>query len=105
MGGLLVHWLPSVLVLTLPPSDTAYSFILDLDGYPSQMIAIALAGGLIWLRFKRPDLSRPYKAWIPGVVLRIVLALVLLAAPFFPSATAPGNGMFHAMYAVVGTGV
>jgi amino acid transporter len=106
MGGLIVHYIPSVLVIALPPSDKVYSFILDVSEYPAQFIAVALSVGLIWLRFKRPDLSRPYRAWIPGVFIRIVLSLILLASPFFPGSTPPDqSGMFHATYALVGIGV
>jgi len=86
----------------LPPSQEVYSFILEVEGYPAQIIALALAGGLLWLRFRRPDLKRPFKAWHIAIILRIVLALALLAAPFFPPAEKPKSGLFYATYAVVG---
>jgi amino acid transporter len=106
MGGLMVHYIPSLLVITLPPGDV-YSFILEVEGYPGQFLALAISIGLIWLRYKQPDLKRPFKAWIPAVVLRIFLSLALLAAPFFPSQKKEKNpeGMWYAMYAVVGMGM
>ncbi|KAK2043885.1 methionine permease [Colletotrichum somersetense] len=103
LGGLLVHYIPSFLVITLPPSAEVYSFILEVEGYPGQFLALAVGAGLLWLRVKRPDLKRPFKAWIPAVVLRVGLSLALLTAPFFPPSTKPSNGMFYATYAVVGT--
>ncbi|KAK2051021.1 methionine permease [Colletotrichum caudatum] len=103
LGGLLVHYIPSFLVITLPPSAEVYSFILEVEGYPGQFLGLAVGAGLLWLRVKRPDIKRPFKAWIPAVVLRVGLSLALLTAPFFPPSTKPSNGMFYATYAVVGT--
>ncbi len=61
-----MHYIPSFLVITLPPSQEIYSFILEVEGYPGQVTAIAVASGLIWLRFKRPDLKRPFLSLDPG---------------------------------------
>ncbi|SMQ54061.1 unnamed protein product [Zymoseptoria tritici ST99CH_3D7] len=104
LGGLLVHYIPSVLVLAIPTGDV-YSFILEVEGYPAQISALAVSFGLIWLRFRRPDLQRPYKAWIPGVVIRMGVSVALLVAPFFPS-PAQKSGVFGAAaYALVGIAV
>lgn len=102
MGGLLVHYVPSVLVLTVPSGDV-YSFILEVEGYAGQVIVFALAFGLIWLRVKRKDLHRPYKAWIPGVLVQMGVAVALLLAPFFPSKAQKEKGVLGgAAYALVG---
>ncbi|SPO00357.1 related to high affinity methionine permease [Cephalotrichum gorgonifer] len=95
LGGLLLHFIPSFLVIVVPPSSDVYSFILSVEGYPGQFISVAIGGGLIWLRFKRPDLQRPFKAWIPAVLVTLGLSSSLIVAPFF----APGG--FPA-YAIVG---
>ncbi|KAI0847679.1 amino acid transporter [Daldinia vernicosa] len=105
LGGLIVHWIPSVLVIILPPSSEVYSFILEVEGYPGQVFALATSIGLIWLRYKRPDLKRPFKAWIPAVIFRIVLCFSLLAAPFFPPSHPKPGGLFYATYAIVGVGI
>lgn len=105
MGGLLVHYIPSVLVIVLPPTNEVYSFILEVEGYPGQIYALAVAVGLIWLRYKRPDLKRPFKAWMPAVVFRALLCLVLLAAPFFPPSDPDPDGLWYATYAIVGVSV
>lgn len=83
MGALIVHFIPSFLVITIP-SGHIYSLILDIEGFPAQFFAIAIASGLIWLRFKRPDLHRPYKAWLSVVCVRIALSAALIVAPFVP---------------------
>lgn len=102
IGGFIVHFIPSALVILLPPSGTIYSFILEVEGYPSQFYTLALAIGLLWLRVKRPDLKRPFKAWLAAPLIRIVLAIALISAPFFPPAKKPDHGLFYATYAVVG---
>ncbi|KAE9972709.1 hypothetical protein EG328_004850 [Venturia inaequalis] len=105
MGGLIVHYIPSILVIVLPPSKEVYSFILEVEGYPAQFFALALSVGLIWLRYTRPDLERPYKAWIPAVLVRITMSLLLLAAPFVPPPASERHGIWYATYAVVGSSV
>ncbi|KAI4864402.1 amino acid permease-domain-containing protein [Hypoxylon rubiginosum] len=105
LGGLIVHYIPSVLVIVLPPSGEVYSFILEVEGYPGQVFALATSIGLIWLRYKRPDLNRPFKAWIPAVIFRTLLCFCLLAAPFFPPSHPKPGGLFYATYAIVGVGI
>ncbi|KAF1848187.1 uncharacterized protein K460DRAFT_333958 [Cucurbitaria berberidis CBS 394.84] len=106
LGGLIVHYIPSLLVIALPPSSEVYSFILEVEGYPGQVFALATSAGLLWLRYKRPDLKRPFRAWRAAVVLRVVLSVSLLAAPFFPPKGGRKKGeLWYATYAVVGISV
>lgn len=103
LGGLVLHALPSLAVILLSPSADVYSFILDVEGYPVQLILLAVAAGLLRLRKERPDLPRPFRAWLPAVWVRVAVCLVLLAAPFFPPAGGQGDVSFwYATYAVVG---
>ncbi|KAI1611493.1 LAT family L-amino acid transporter [Exophiala viscosa] len=106
MGGLIVHYVPSVLVIVLPPSTTVYSFIADVEGYAGQFFALAVAAGLIILRYKKPDLHRPFRAWIPAVWLRISLCFFLIAAPLFPPKKGTSDvNFFYATYALVGISI
>jgi amino acid transporter len=103
MGGLIVHYIPSLLVIALPPSRETYSFILDVEGYPAQFFGLAISIGLLWLRRTRPDLKRPYRAWLSAVWVRIALSIALITAPFFPEKNpSKAGGLWHATYAVVG---
>ncbi|KAK4618239.1 High-affinity methionine permease [Fulvia fulva] len=105
LGGLIIHWIPSALVLTIPSGDV-YSFILEVEGCPGQIVALATAIGRIWLRFNRPDLHRPYKAWIPGVLVRSCIAVALLLAPFFPSEIQKAKGLIGGTaYALAGIAI
>jgi tryptophan-rich sensory protein len=76
------------------------------EGYAAQYFALAISAGIIWLRLRRPELHRPFKARLPAVWLRIALCLALIAVPLFK----PGDGtqdvsFFHAIYALVGIGM
>lgn len=100
-----MHYIPTVLVIVLPPSEEVYSFILEIEGYPGQIFAFLTSFGILWLRYKRPDLKRPFRAWITAVVFRMMLSIVLLAAPFFPPTKPKDGGLWYATYAIVGVGV
>lgn len=103
LWGLIIHYIPSVLVLVLPSQGAVYNFILDVEGYPGQIFGLAVAAGLILLRRRRPDLKRPFKAWLPAVWLKIATSIALLAAPFFPPPDWKGDvDFFYATYAIVG---
>ncbi|KAI4142938.1 MAG: hypothetical protein LQ340_007154 [Diploschistes diacapsis] len=47
LGGLLVQYILSLLVILLPPSNDIYSLILDVAQYPRQFYALALCFGLL----------------------------------------------------------
>ncbi|ESZ90873.1 methionine permease [Sclerotinia borealis F-4128] len=106
LGGLIVHYIPSFLVIAIPPRGDVYNFILDVEGYPGQFAALAISLGLIYLRYTRPDLKRPFKAWLPAVWIRITVCLALIAGPFFkPKKGDADVGFWYATYAVVGVGI
>ncbi|KAG6999275.1 hypothetical protein G7Y79_00036g072310 [Physcia stellaris] len=106
LGGLIVHYIPSLLVITLPPQKDVYSFILDVEGYPGQFFSMAICLGTLWLRTSRPDLKRPFKAWTAAIYLRIALSACLIVAPFIPPRNGHADvGFWYATYAVVGGGI
>ncbi|KAI9642721.1 hypothetical protein NHQ30_008452 [Ciborinia camelliae] len=106
LGGLIVHYIPSFLVIAIPPRGDVYNFILDVEGYPGQFAALAISFGLVYLRYTRPDLKRPFKAWLPAVWIRIAVCLALIAGPFFPPKKGGADvGFWYATYAVVGVGI
>ncbi|KAK4195025.1 putative low-affinity methionine permease [Triangularia verruculosa] len=105
LGALIVHYVPSVAVICVPATNI-YSFILDVEGYPGQFFVLATSLGLIWLRKTRPDLHRPYKAFLPVVWARIGLSLAMIGAPFIPkSGESHGDHLFRVSYALVGMSV
>jgi len=87
--GLIIHLIPSVIIILGPPPSVAYPFILDVEGYPQQIINFFIVCGLFWLRWKKPNANRPFKIWLPLAVFFLVAAIFLVVAPFLP----PANGM------------
>lgn len=101
-----MHYVPSILVITLPPQGDVYSFILDVEGYPGTIFGLAITIGLLLLRYREPTLFRPFKVWLPAVWVRIVVSVALIIAPFIPPPDYKGDvNFFYATYAIVGTGV
>jgi amino acid transporter len=69
------------------------------------MTSLAIGIGLLWLRKRRPDLRRPFRAWKAAVYLPIGLSCALLLAPFFPPSDGKGEFVFwYGTYALVGIG-
>ena len=99
-----MHYIPSVLVITLPPQKDVYSLILDVEGYAGQIFALAMGIGFVKLRRQYPDLRRPFKAWEPVVWLKIAISVALLVTPFIPPKHSY-KGIWYGTYAVVGGGL
>ncbi|KAF9528470.1 amino acid transporter [Crepidotus variabilis] len=89
LPGLIVHLIPSIIVIIAPPPSVAYPFILDVEGYPQQIFNFFIVLGLFWLRWKKPHLARPFKIWLPFAVFFLVAACFLMIAPFLR----PANGI------------
>ena len=53
----------------------AYPFILDVEGYPGQIINFFIVLGLFWLRYRKPDAPRPFKGASPSAFPRLCLGL------------------------------
>jgi len=105
LGGFLLHFIPSFLVIVLPPSQGVYSFVLELEQYPAQILSLLLAVGLVKLRYQRPDLKRPFKAWSPAIAVKIAMSLTLLVTAIVPPKNLYKDGIFYATYAITGTSV
>jgi hypothetical protein len=105
MGALITHFIPSFLVICIPAANI-YSFILDVEGYPGQFFSIAGCLGLLWLRYKRPDLHRPYKAFLPAVAVQVLISIAVIFAPFVPREGLDWKQhLSQVSYAFVGTAV
>lgn len=83
LGGLILHYVPSVIVICIPYRNI-YSFILNVEGYPAQIFSLAISLGLIRLRWTRPDLKRPYRAFLPAVWFMALVSSALICSPFVP---------------------
>ena len=82
-----------IIVIIAPPPAVAYPFILDVEGYPGQIINFFIVIGLFWLRYHKPNAPRPFKglSYLLSVLVWIVLTIVatvwLPVAVFFLAAS------------------
>ena len=80
--GLLLHFIPSFIIIVAIPFGDAYSFIQDLEGYPLSIINFLVVAGLFYLRWKEPQVPRPFKVWWPVAFFFLVGQAFQLVAPF-----------------------
>ncbi|KAJ5578803.1 uncharacterized protein N7459_007767 [Penicillium hispanicum] len=81
-AGLLLHFIPSFIIIVAIPFGDAYDFILDLEGYPASIINFLVVVGLFYLRWKAPETPRPFKVWWPVAFFFMVGQAFQLVAPF-----------------------
>ncbi|KAH8115358.1 high affinity methionine permease [Phellopilus nigrolimitatus] len=107
LPGLIVHLIPSIIVIIAPPPSVAYPFILDLEGYPSQIINLLIVLGLFWLRYRKPNAVRPFKVWWPVAGFFLVAAVFLIVDPFVRPTNGVGDTppLPYYLYCLVGIGV
>ncbi|KAI0063741.1 high affinity methionine permease [Artomyces pyxidatus] len=105
--GLILHLIPSIIVIIAPPPTVAYPFILDVEGYPQQIINLFVVLGLFYLRWKEPLLHRPFKVWLPFAALFLAAAVFLLVSPFLRPSNGVGDTppLPYYLYCFVGIGV
>lgn len=99
--------LRQIIVIIAPPPVIIYPFILDVEGYPQQIINLFIVGGLFWLRWKKPNAVRPFKVWTPFALFFLVAAVFLIVAPFLRPANRVEDTppLPYYLYCLVGIGV
>lgn len=93
------------------------------EGYPQQIINFALIVGLLYLRWKKPEIHRPFKVWLPVAIFFLVAAsfrefssllsplsltsLAVMVAPFLKPANGVGDTppLPYYLYCLVGIGI
>ncbi|KAG1823761.1 amino acid transporter [Suillus subaureus] len=107
LPGLIIHLIPSVIVIIAPPPNIAYPFILDVEGYPQQIINLFIVIGLFYLRWKKPNAVRPFKVWWPIAVFFLAAAVFLLVAPFLrpPGGIGDTPPLPYYLYCLVGIAI
>ncbi|GAA5859185.1 hypothetical protein JCM5353_006364, partial [Sporobolomyces roseus] len=101
------HLIPSLVIILGPPAKIAYPFILDVEGYPGQIIALLVTGGLLYLRLKQPERKRPIKALLPMVLFYLATSCFLLVVPFLrpPGGVGDTPPLPYWLYPIVGIAV
>ncbi|KAG2055913.1 amino acid transporter [Suillus hirtellus] len=107
LPGLIIHLIPSVIVIVAPPPNIVYPFILDVEGYPQQIINFFIVIGLFYLRWKKPGAVRPFKVWWPLAVFFLAAAVFLLVAPFLrpPGGVGDTPPLPYYLYCLVGIAI
>ncbi|PCH35044.1 amino acid transporter [Wolfiporia cocos MD-104 SS10] len=107
LPGLIIHLIPSVIIILGPPPSVAYPFILDVEGYPGQIINLFIVIGLFWLRYTKPHTPRPFRVWWPLAVFYLAAAVFLLVAPFLrpPGGIGDTPPLPYYLYCLVGIAI
>ncbi|KAF2084295.1 amino acid transporter [Saccharata proteae CBS 121410] len=102
-AGLLLHWIPSFVVIIAVPFGDAYDFILDVEGYPSSIINFFVVVGFFWLRYAAPNATRPFRCWLGVAVFFMAAQAFLMVAPFLRPPGGKGDtSLPYWLYPVVG---
>ncbi|KAH8816509.1 high affinity methionine permease [Xylogone sp. PMI_703] len=105
-AGLLLHFIPSIIVIIAIPAGDAYNFILDVEGYPGSIINLFVVIGLFILRWRAPHLHRPFKTWLIVAVFFLAAQVFLLVAPFLRPPGGKGDtSLPYWLSPIVGIGV
>jgi amino acid transporter len=104
-AGLLLHFIPSFIVIVAVPFGDAFNFILDIEGYPTSVIALLVVIGLFFLRWDKPRLPRPFKVWLPVALFFMAMQTFLIVAPFLRPPNGRGDtSLPYWLYPLVGIG-
>lgn len=110
-GPYLTKWVLTVVVILAVPAGDAFSFITDLQVYPSSCFNLLMASGIYVLRYNRKRLGLPrptFRAWNAVLVFNIFVQLYLIIMPWYPptgGATGGDVSFWYGTYIVVGISI
>ncbi|XP_048581635.1 Y+L amino acid transporter 1 isoform X2 [Nematostella vectensis] len=84
-------YLAFIITAILIPRQTSVRMLLKILGFASWMEQSLLTIGLLWTRYKRPDLARPFK---PPVIIPIIFLTIALYLAITPIVAAPLESLF-----------
>ncbi|EDO26740.1 predicted protein, partial [Nematostella vectensis] len=84
-------YLAFIITAILIPRQTSVRMLLKILGFASWMEQSLLTIGLLWTRYKRPDLTRPFK---PPVIIPIIFLTIALYLAITPIVAAPLESLF-----------
>ncbi|KAH8650506.1 high affinity methionine permease [Tricladium varicosporioides] len=106
-AGLLLHFIPSLIVIVAIPAGDAYAFILDVEGYPLAIINLFVVLAFLSLRYDEPIFPRQhFKAPLPMALVFLVAQLFLIIDPFLRPPNGKGDiRLPYWLYPLVGIAV
>ncbi|XP_014556384.1 hypothetical protein COCVIDRAFT_100056 [Bipolaris victoriae FI3] len=111
IGPYFTKWALTILIILAVPAGDAFSFITDLQVYPSACFSLLMAVGLYVLRFRRNRLGLPppsFRVWNIVLIFNILIQLYLIIMPWYPptgGATGGDVSFWYGTYIVVGIGI
>ncbi|KAK2729080.1 high affinity methionine permease [Colletotrichum kahawae] len=111
LGPYLLKWAMTFIMIVAPPAGDAFSFVVDLQTYPSAMFNFAMTCGVFILRRRRrrSGIGRSdFQAWDFVVLFFLAIQVFVLAMPWWPPKGGPYAGsvsFWYATYCVVGIGI
>jgi amino acid transporter len=102
-AGLLLHFIPSFIVIVAIPFGDAFNFIVDVEGYPTSVLAMLVVVGLFILRWQMPDAPRPFRVWWPVAAFFAAGQCFLIVAPFLYPPNGKGDtSLPYWLYPIIG---
>lgn len=85
----------------------AYNFTLDVEGYPGAVVNLFVVVGLFILRWKSPNVPRPFKTWIIVPTFFLAGQVFLVIAPFLrpPGGVGDTPPIPYWVYPIVGIAI
>lgn len=110
-GPYVVKWVLTVIMILAPPAGDAFNFTTDLQVYPATFFNALMVAGLLVVRQRRRRLNLPkpqFHAWMPMIVLGMLVQLYVLILSWYPPATGATGGdvsFWYGTYIVTGIGI
>ncbi|XP_057291575.1 b(0,+)-type amino acid transporter 1-like [Hydractinia symbiolongicarpus] len=68
--------------IMIMPESSNFDALITYFNFAAWIFYGATFAALIWLRFKKPEMKRPYKVWIIIPIVMLLCSIYLVAAPF-----------------------
>ncbi|KAI5953638.1 MUP3 [Candida jiufengensis] len=82
----------TILLVGFPKGDI-YSYMVSLEGYPSQIAVALISVGVFIIRKRYPDLHAPIKAGFLGTISVLIISIYLTIGPFISSSSPNPKGL------------
>lgn len=85
--------------IMLVPESSSFETLLNYFSFAAWVFYGVTVSALIWLRFKKPDMERPYKVPIVIPILVVLASIYLVIAPFYEE---PLGSLFFLLFILAG---